>query len=248
MIPMQESSSAERVFLSAEWRDLVMLNYEVEASLLQPYVPRGTDLDTFNGQLLVSLVGFRFLKTKLFGAFPIPFHSNFDEVNLRFYVRRRHLDGDRRGVVFIREIVPKCAIAYTARAVYGERYTCLPMKHFLSSDGSRTAAAYEWKLGNQWCGVRAEGNGDPVLPANGSLEQFITEHYWGYSSQRNGGSLEYQVEHIPWRVWAASSASFEGDTTALYGSDLAAILRGKPHSAFIAEGSPVRVLTGTRIV
>ncbi|MGA8767010.1 MAG: DUF2071 domain-containing protein, partial [Candidatus Acidiferrales bacterium] len=113
----------ERVFLSAEWRDLVMLNYEVEPRLLRPYVPRGTELDSFGGKTLVSLVGFQFLRTKLFGVLPLPFHSNFDEVNLRFYVRRPAVDGDRRGVVFIREIVPKRAVALLARVAYGENYS-----------------------------------------------------------------------------------------------------------------------------
>src|SRR5271167_3016332 len=100
MSRMLATPSMERVFLSAEWRDLVMLNYEVDSQLLRSYVPRGSELDSFNGGTLVSLVGFRFLRTRIFGALPIPFHSNFDEINLRFYVRRRHPEGDRRGVVF----------------------------------------------------------------------------------------------------------------------------------------------------
>ena len=96
------SVTSDRVFLTAEWRNLAMLNYEVDAGLLLPFVPAGTELDDWNGKVFVSMVGFRFLKTKLFGL-TIPFHSNFDEVNLRFYVRRREGDEVRRGVVFIEE-------------------------------------------------------------------------------------------------------------------------------------------------
>ena len=140
-------TSNERVFLWAEWRDLVMLNYEVDPGLLRDYVPRGTELDSFRGGTLVSLVGFRFLRTKLFGVLPLPFHSNFDEVNLRFYVRRRASDGDdRRGVVFIREIVPKRAVAMLARLAYGENYSCYPMRHRVTSDGASKSAEYEWRL------------------------------------------------------------------------------------------------------
>jgi uncharacterized protein len=219
----------------------------VDPQLLQSYVPRGTELDSFGGTAFVSLVGFRFLRTRLFGALPIPSHSDFDEVNLRFYVRRHHTAGDRRGVVFIREIVPKRAIAYIARTVYGENYSRFPMRHRISAVGHRKAAEYEWRLGRRWCRLHAHADGDPALPAEGSLEQFITEHYWGYSAQRNGGCLEYHVTHVPWRVWTATAAGFDGDATALYGSALADVLRGKPHSAFIAEGSPVLVFTGTRI-
>jgi uncharacterized protein len=240
-------SPSNRVFLSADWRDLVMLNYEVDRGLLQGYVPQGTELDSFDGKTLVSLVGFRFLRTKLFGTLPIPFHANFDEVNLRFYVRRRHPDGDRRGVVFVREIVPKRAIAFVARLAYGEKYSRFPMRHSISTSAGRKAAEYEWKLGGEWCRLRAEAKGNPAVPTEGSLEQFITEHHWGYSGQPNGSCLEYHVTHVPWPVWTSEAAGFEGDTAALYGHALGAIIRAKPHSAFIAEGSPVLVFTGVPI-
>jgi uncharacterized protein YqjF (DUF2071 family) len=238
--------SRERVFLSADWLDLVMVNYEVEPSLLKNYVPKGTELDSFEGKALISLVSFRFLRTRLFGVLPIPFHSDFDEVNLRFYVRRRNSGEDRRGVVFIREIVPKHAVAYVARAVYGEKYSCVPMRHRIVTDGDRKSAEYEWRLGRKWCKLHAHAEGDPVMPGEGSLEQFITEHYWGYSAQSDGGCVEYHVAHDPWRVWAATDAAFHGDGTALYGSALAEIIRTAPHSAFIAEGSPVLVYRGVR--
>jgi uncharacterized protein YqjF (DUF2071 family) len=247
MSSMGASSSRERVFLSADWRDLVMLNYEVDPALLRSYIPRGTELDSFDSKMLVSLVGFRFLPTRLFGGVPIPFHSDFDEVNLRFYVRRGHEGEKRRGVVFIREIVPKRAIAYIARLVYGEKYSRLPMRHRISAIADRKTAEYEWRIGEDWCRLHAQFEGDPAVPVEGSLEQFITEHYWGYSAQRNGGSLEYRVDHVPWRVWGSIAAGIEGDAAALYGSALGAVLRGKPHSAFIAEGSPVAVFTGRPI-
>jgi uncharacterized protein len=243
----RSSPSRERVFLSADWLDLVMLNYAVDPALLQTYVPSGTELDTFAGATLVSLVGFRFLRTRLFGALPIPFHSDFDEVNSRFYVRRRHSGENRRGVVFIREIVPRRAVAYIARLVYGEKYSRVPMRHRVAVNGNRKFAQYDWRLGRQWCSLHAQSEGAPGIPAEGSLEQFITEHYWGYSAQRDGSCIEYHVAHPPWRVWSTAAAGFEGDASALYGSELARILRNAPHSAFLAEGSPVFVYRGARI-
>jgi uncharacterized protein YqjF (DUF2071 family) len=114
-----------------------MLNYQVDAALLREHVPRGTQLDGFGGRTLVSLVGFRFLRTRIFGAVPVPFHSNFDEVNLRFYVRRIDPSGEvRRGVVFIREIVPRRAIALVARIAYNENYSCYSMRHHVKRDGA----------------------------------------------------------------------------------------------------------------
>lgn len=224
-----------------------MLNYEVDPSLLNEHVPAGTVLDSFEGRTYLSLVGFRFCDTKLFGSLSVPFHTDFDEVNLRFYVRRKVGSEDRRGVVFIAEIVPKWAIAKTARLIYGENYTCFPMRHRVYTEGSKKTTEYEWRVNGQWCKLSAQALGVPAHPQEGSLEQFITEHYWGYSNQRNGGCLEYHVSHEPWRAWACTTAAIEGDTSALYGCKLASVLRRPPDSAFLADGSPVIVFTGNRI-
>jgi uncharacterized protein YqjF (DUF2071 family) len=237
-------SQSGRVFLSAEWRDLVMLNYEVEPSLLSRYVPAGTTLDTFHGRTYVSLVGFRFCRTKLLGCLPVPFHANFDEVNLRFYVRREEGDEDRRGVVFIAEVVPRRAIATIARVAYGENYRYHPMRHRIESEGLNKAAEYQWQVGNQWCRLWAQTAGVPTRPQEGSLEQFIAEHYWGYSAQRTGSSLEYHVAHVPWQVWAIAQAGFEGEASTLYGDELSTVLRRPPDCACVADGSPVTVFTG----
>jgi len=239
--------SGERVFLSAEWRDLVMLNYEVDPRLVARYVPRGTELHAFEGRTYVSLVGFRFLRTKLFGFVPLPFHTNFDEVNLRFYVKRSEGDEERRGVVFIREIVPRFAVAQLARLAYGENYVCHPMRHAVHAGAAGISAEYKWQLERQWCGLRAEASGAPAYAAEGSLEQFITEHYWGYSAQRDGGCVEYHVSHVPWRVWRSTTATVEGNAESLYGAEIGRVLRRSPDSAFIADGSPVLVFTGRRV-
>ena len=140
-----------RVFLSAEWRDLVMLNYEVDPAILKGYVPPGTVLDSFEGRTYVSLVGFQFRRTRLFGSLAVPFHADFDEVNLRFYVRRTAGTEDRRGVAFIAEIVPKWAVAKIARLAYGENYICLPMRHCVNMDGAIKTAEYEWEFNGAWC-------------------------------------------------------------------------------------------------
>lgn len=240
-------SESKRVFLSAEWRDLVMLNYEVEPNLLSRYVPSGTALDSFKGRTYLSLVGFRFCRTKLLGCLPVPFHTNLDEVNLRFYVRRKEGNEDRRGVVFLAEVVPRRAIATIARLAYGENYTHLPMRHRIETQGLNKTVEYQWQVGDQWCTLSAQTVGLPAQPQEGSLEQFITEHFWGYSTQRAGGCVEYHVAHVPWQVWASPKAGFEGETSALYGGELATVLQRRPDCAFVADGSPVIVFTGSRI-
>jgi hypothetical protein len=224
-----------------------MLNYEVDPSLLRLHVPPGTSLDSFQGRTYVSIVGFQFCRTKLLGCFPVPFHSNFAEVNLRFYVRHREGGEDRRGVVFISEVVPRRAIAATARLLYGENYTCLPMRRHVETDEPGKTLEYQWRVGAQWCKLSAKTGGLPTHPSDGSLEQFITEHYWGYSNRRTGGCIEYHVSHAPWNVWATSTAGFEGDASALYGARLATVLQRRPDCAFVADGSPVIVFKGNGI-
>jgi len=246
----ESMSQAKQVFLSAEWRDLVMLNYQVDPGLLSRYVPPGTSLDSFQGETYISLVGFRFCRTRLLGYLPVPFHTNFDEVNLRFYVHRQNSDGsdDRRGVVFVAEIVPRRAIVTTARLVYGENYKYARMRHRIETREASKSAGYEWQVGDRWCRLSAQTERFPAVPQAGTLQAFITEHYWGYSAQSDGGCVEYHVSHAPWQVWATRIAGFEGDASALYGRELGAILQRRPDSAFVADGSPVIVFKGDRIL
>jgi uncharacterized protein len=182
-----------RAFLTAEWRYLVMLNFEVEPGVLVPLVPAGTGLDLWQGRALVSVVGFRFLGTRLLGV-PVPFHRDFDEVNLRFYVRRELPGGDaRRGVVFVRELVPRLAIAFVARLVYNEPYRALPMRSSVPAApvDAPGRLTYEWRLGGAWQRLAATAEGRPAVAAAGSEGNFITEHHWGYTRQRDGSTLEY---------------------------------------------------------
>jgi hypothetical protein len=240
------TGSCGRIFLSTEWRDLLMLNYEIDPALLQPFVPRGTELDSFNGKTYLSLVGLRFARTKLFGSVSVPFHENFDEVNLRIYVRRREGSELRRGVVFIREIVSLPAVTLLARIAYAENYMTLPLRHSIDLTESGGSIQYSWKLKRQQLRIHAHTEGAPSRAADGSFEQFISEHYWGYTQQRHS-SLEYHVSHDPWRIWRAAKAIFEGDARLLYGSILGKVLSQPPNSAFIADGSPVLVFVGRRI-
>lgn len=237
-------------FLTAEWRHLVMLNYLVDPSLLQSLVPPGTELDTWNGNNYLSVVGFMFLNTEVMGL-PIPFHRNFEEVNLRFYVRHRAHQGWRRGVTFIKEIVPRRAIAWAARTFYNENYQAMPMRHTIDlhdntlADGSMVR--YEWHGQSRWNGLQARTSGQATPLVPGSEEGFITEHYWGYATQRDGGCVEYQVEHPSWPVWNVTDARLDCNIAEIYGDKFMKALAGPPASAFVAEGSEIVVRMGRRL-
>ena len=229
-------------FLKAEWRNLALFNYAIDPALLRAHVPAGTELDRCEGRTFVSLIGFEFNRTRVFG-FAVPFHRSFEEVNLRFYVRR----GERRGVVFLRELVPRLAVAAVARFAFGENYRSVPMAHTVSTEENGVEAEYAWGVPSQRCAMRMAARNVAMLPAEGSLEQFITEHNWGYAAQRDGGSLEYEVQHPRWPLRRAESAEFVGDAAPFYGADFAQVLERPPDSVFFAEGSAVTVFKGIRI-
>lgn len=235
-----------RKFLTAEWRYLAMLNYEIDPTILRPFVPAGTELDAWNGRYFVSMVGFLFLNTRVLGV-PIPFHRNFEEVNLRFYVRRKGPEGWRRGVVFVKELVPRWAIATVARVVYNENYVALPMSHQIDSQGDRLTVQYQWRFQREPHQIHVVTQGEAAFVEPGSEEEFITEHYWGYAAQRDGGTVEYQVEHPSWRVWQVASSRFDCDVVALYGESFVEALSGSPSSAFVADGSPIVVRQGAQL-
>ncbi|MEX2304299.1 MAG: DUF2071 domain-containing protein [Bryobacterales bacterium] len=237
--PPASEQTLEAPFLQAQWRWLVMLNYETDSNLLEPYLPAGTEIDFFHGKTYVSLVGFLFLDTRVKGI-PIPFHRDFEEVNLRFYVRRKAEEGWRRGVVFIKEIVPRRAIAWAARTFYNENYIALPMRH----STAQRELVYSWRIHNDWNYIKARRSGEPALAVPGTQEEFITEHYWGYAAQPSGATVEYRVGHVPWRIWQVEQTAVHLSTSELYGPEFAAPLSEKPASAFVAEGSPVTVYSG----
>ena len=234
-------------FLTAEWRHLAMLNFEIDPKVLHPLVPAGTELDDWQGRTFVSVVGFMFLNTRVF-SIAIPFHRNFEEVNLRFYVRRKASDGWRRGVVFVKEIVPRIAIALTARLVYGENYVALPMEHRIELEAATDApraASYSWWSRGRENRLELAVGGDAHQAPDGSDAEFITEHYWGYASRRGGRTMEYRVDHPRWSVSRATTARLDCDIASLYGSQFVEFLQAPPASAFLADGSGIAVFRGT---
>lgn len=241
------NAADNKVFLTAEWKHLAMLNYAIDPALLAPFVPAGTELDFWNGETFVSMVGFLFQQTRVFGI-SIPFHRDFLEVNLRFYVRRKATEGWRRGVVFIKEIVPRTAIALIARKVYNEPYVALSMAHRIEHAGELLKSAeYSWRFAGEEHSLRIAAHGEALPLQQGSEAEFITEHYWGYNRQRNGSTLEYRVEHPRWRIYETSDARLDCDVAKLYGTAFDGCLNCKPSSAFLAEGSAVTVFKGVRV-
>ena len=230
-------------FLKAEWRRLAMINFEIDPKILEPYVPYKTELDFYERKCFVSVIGFMFLNTKIKG-FKIPFHVNFEEVNLRFYVRYKDGDTWKRGAVFIKEMVPKAAITFVANSFYGEHYETLPMRHQWLKDPLTQTIAYRWKKNNKWNHIKVETE-YALLPIDvGSEEEFITEHYWGYTKINDHKTSEYGVEHPRWEVYKTKNFEVNVDFTENYGQDFSFLQQQEPSSVFVVEGSFIEVKKG----
>lgn len=234
-------------FLTAQWNNLLMLNYEVDPEILKPYLPPVTELDLWQGKALVSMVGFLFKNTRVFGV-KWPMHVDFEEVNLRFYVK--YFDGKewKRGAVFISELVPRRVISVIANSLYNEPYRALPMRHSITPvDANHTEYLYEWMLKGKWNKLGAVVNNQKSAIKPGSAEDFIFEHYWGYNKLRDNSTLEYQVEHVSWQINEVKTAVFDADIVELYGKEFVPYLSAKPYSAFFADGSDIAVRVAGKV-
>ena len=228
------------IFLTADWKDVAVLTYTIDPSALQPHLPPGLRLDLWQGNAIVSLVGFRFLNTRMLGR-RVPFWGSFPEVNLRFYVTRDMAEVPRRGVVFIKEIVPYYPVARIARTLYNENYHSMPMSSEVTAGPK---AEYRWQFEGRWNGLSVAAKGLPSLPDDESLDTFVVEHHWGYGQSRQGRCIEYEVDRPPWRTYPVGGHQMEVDVARLYGPEFADALTREPISVVLAEGSRVSVMWG----
>jgi len=229
-----------KTFLTARWEDLVMANYSVPPEILLPYLPKGVELDYYDNKIYVSLVGFMFKKTSLFGV-PIPLMGTFEEINLRFYVTRKSGDTIRRGVVFINETVPYKAVAYLANKLYKEHYISIPTKSQISQTKLIKNICYQWKSKSDWNKIALTTDNCSALMDTQSIEEFIFEHYYGYTKINESESQEYRINHPRWRINKVLSFDIQCDFGTMYGDDFAFLSTNEPDSVIFAEGSQVSV-------
>jgi hypothetical protein len=229
-----------KTFLSAKWENLIMANYEVNPKLLESYLPNGVELDYYKGKTYVSLVGFMFKKIRLFNI-PIPYLRTFEEINLRFYVKRTEGNVVKRGVVFINETVPYKLVAWLANILYKEHYTATPTKNLISIADQSKNIKYKWKINNKWnhIQVKTDTSNEAMLP--NSIEEFIFEHYYGYTKINDSISQEYKVNHPRWFVTKVLEFSIDCDFNSMYGEDFALLSLQEPDSIIVAEGSAVTI-------
>ena len=229
-----------KTFLAAKWQNLIMVNYEIDPSILFPYLPKGVELDYFHGKTYISLVGFLFKNSSIFNV-PIPSLGTFEEVNLRFYVVRKVGNELRRGVVFINETVPNKIVAWVANQLYKEHYIAIPTKHNWNFTHGKKEIGYQWKVGSKWNSLKVIASDVKLKMAAGSIEEFIFEHYYGYTKVNPEQSIEYKINHPSWEINPIESFEIDCDFAAFYGEDFAVLNNTEPNSIMIAEGSEISV-------
>lgn len=227
-------------FLKATWQNLIMVNYEIDPEILKPFLPKGVELDLYQKKCYVSLVGFLFKKTKIFNI-PIPFWGSFEEVNLRFYVVRKVGNEIRRGVVFINETVPNKIVAFIANKLYKEHYTAIPTKYNWQIDEKQKEIEYQWKVNKTWNSIHVIASVEKEKMNSGSFEEFIFEHYYGYTKVNEQKSLEYKLAHPSWEINKVNDYKIKCDFAAFYGEEFTVLNNSNPNSIMLAEGSTVSV-------
>ncbi len=233
-------------FLTAEWNDLALINYEIDQKLLEKYIPIGTEMDLWNNKCYISLIGFMFENVKVLGL-KIPFHINFEEVNLRFYVKSYENGVWKRGVVFIKEIVPKHAITLVANTLYKEHYETLKMRNSRVENETQKSFQYEWKKDNKWNSIVMKTL-KKVMPIEKNSEaEFITEHYFGYTKFNDKKTIEYEVTHPRWQQLQVIETKINVDFVNVYGQDFSFLQDLKPTSTFLAIGSKITI-EGKKII
>lgn len=227
-------------FLNARWENLILVNYIIDPNLLHPHIPKGTELDLWNDKCYVSLVGFMFKDTRLLGI-KVPFHVNFEEVNLRFYVKRKENNEWKRGVVFIKELVPKWALTFVANTIYKEHYQTVPMRHIWDKGENKLFINYQWKYKGNWQQIEINASLEESEITEGSEAEFIAEHYWGYAKVSDKQTNEYQVTHPKWKQHGVLDYQIKVDFKEVYGEEFGFLNNVKPNSILLAKGSEITV-------
>ena len=228
------------LFLKADWENIIMANYEIDPQILLPYLPKGVEIDLFEDKCYISLVGFMFKNTQLFNV-PIPWFGTFEEINLRFYVVRKEGNQIKRGVVFINETIPFPIVAWVANKLYKEHYTVVPTKHEQEVNSDFQKIKFEWLVNSKWNNMEVSYSFGTDKMKNNSLEQFIYDHYYGYTKVNDTKTEEYKLQHPSWKTHTLSNYKIECDFKAMYGTDFAILNETKPAAVFIAKGSKVGI-------
>jgi len=225
-----------RPSLTARWSNLVLLTYEVDPALVEPWLPGGVEADLVGGRALVSLIAFDFLDTRIRGR-RIPGFVDFPEINFRTYVR----GGDRLGVVAIRELVPSPLAAAVGRLRFNEPFRAAPIESRTVSMGDELLVEHRWKWKDQGYFLRMTSDQTSVPAAAEAPAHHLLGRRWAYGRSRRGEPKVLRIEHPEWALRRVRTLDFDVDYAALYGPEWAVLNGKQPASTHLAVGSAVSI-------
>ena len=231
---------SNKVFLRSNWLRLASANYIIEPHLLDKYIPKGTVLEEHNGKHYVSLVAFRYSQTRLLNI-QVPFHTNFEEINLRFYVKRKIAPHVWRSeVAFTKLFFPKTALTFVAKHIYKENYETKRMRHNWSENDRQLLTSYGLKK-NRWHDFELMTEKESNVIDAHSSEAFFSKHYWGTSQINDNSCTIYKIEHPEWKVFRVNDWKINFDFNKVFGSEFKHLTDNKPESVYLYDGSEVVV-------
>jgi len=226
-------------FLTAVWSDLILMSYAVPPEALAPYLTEELEPDMWEGSAWCSLVAFNFEQARVLG-WSVPYPKSlcdFPEFNLRLYVRQ----GDRQGVVFVRELAPSPLVCGLAKLLYNEPYTAVPIRSRVTEVGDLRRVRHDFVVNGkpQWIGVTARG--EARFAPKDSFEHWVKEQPAGFNRSRGGKLTSFHVWHPDWRTYEVEEYGVGVDFGQLYGDGWQFLQDRTPDSVVLAEGSHIKI-------
>ena len=106
----------------------------------------------------------------------------------------------KRGVVFISEVVPHKIVSFLANKLYKEHYSTAKMASSILVENEIKQIKYTWQSQSQMYSIDTSffDKQDDIEP--NSLEEFIYEHYYGFTKVSARETWEYKVNHPRWQT------------------------------------------------
>jgi uncharacterized protein YqjF (DUF2071 family) len=223
-------------FLTAEWSHILLFTFSVPRQLVESTLPPGVSCQLRGEAALLSLVSLDFQNTRVWGI-PWPGLRNFTGINLRTYA----VEGERAGVVFVREFVSSKLIALAAKRLYGEPFESVPIRSCVTEEAERIRIERRFQRGGKDHVLYAVAAKASVSLPSDDEAHFFKERYWGFGRSHWGESTSYQLEHPIWRVHPIESWHLDIDWRKAYGETWSFLQNAQPLSVVVADGSPVRM-------
>lgn len=183
------------------WHDLLFMHWPLPPSDIQPLIPPGLELDTFDGQAWIAVVPFFMSDIHARSMPPFPGLSRMAELNVRTYVTR---DG-KPGVYFFSLDAASVIAVTVARLTYHLPYFYAKMNvERRGNDVHYTSRRLYKEMQAEYLGVYAP-TGDLYQSTPGNLDHFLTERYCLYTADTKGRILRGEIHHAPWPLQPAEA-------------------------------------------